>query len=102
MGLNKEQWQLKRANEIIEYIKEHGKQVSPSVIYWDTWPLCIKDRCFLGAGVIDNFELVFGDFNKEKQFFVTKRHWTEIERKYLEEALADMKKYDELRSKKKK
>ena len=90
MGLTKEQWQLKRINELSDYVKKHGRKVK-DIIYWDTYPICIKDICVLGAAIV-NDELIFTDYSKDK--FIIRRSAKDIERKYLEEALEDMKQYD--------
>ena len=51
MGLTKEQWHNKRVNEIIDYVIQHGKKISDNMIYWDTYPVCVKDICVLGVAV---------------------------------------------------
>lgn len=91
MGLTKEQWKEKRISELLDYVKGHGKKVG-DIIYWNTYPIVIKDICTLGAGIIDG-ELFFGDLNKDNTFRKL-RAAKDIERKYLEEVLSDMKQLD--------
>ena len=46
---------------IAEYIKEHGKKLTDSFYYWDTYPVVIKDICVSCVAVNDN-KIEFGDF----------------------------------------
>ena len=92
MGLTKDQWKEKRLNELYDYVKEHGHRVK-DVIYWDTYPIVVKDICVLGVAIFNN-ELVFTDYDKDKKEFKIHREAKNEERKYLEEVLHDMKQLD--------
>ena len=94
MGLTKEQWHDKRVNEIIDYVVQHGKKISDNMIYWDTYPVCVKDICVLGVAVKGKVrkKLSFGDL-QEKTYKECKTS-DQLEYKYLEEVLADMKDAD--------
>lgn len=94
MGLTKEQWQTKRISELYDYAKEHGHKVK-DIIYWDTYPIVVKDICVLGIAIF-NDELVFGDY--ENMQFRVRREANKVERKYLEEVLSDMKQLDKNKS----
>ena len=90
MGLTRDQWHNKRISELSAYVKEHGRKVK-DVIYWDTYPIVVKDVCVLGVAIF-NDELVFADYDAGT--FKIRREAKNIERKYLEEAIADMKQLD--------
>lgn len=94
MGLTKEQWHDKRVNEIIDYVVQHGKKISDNMIYWDTYPVCVKDICVLGVAVKGKVrkKLSFGDFNGKT--YTERKTCDQVERKYLEDTLADMKAAD--------
>ncbi len=94
MGLTKEQWHEKRVNEIIDYVTKNGRKISDTLIYWDTYPVCIKDICVLGVAVKGKVKkkLIFGDMHDKK--FNERKPAEMAERKYLEEVLADMKAAD--------
>lgn len=90
MGLTREQWRDKRLSELSNYVKEHGRKVK-DVIYWDTYPVVVKDICVLGIAIF-NGELVFTDYSNGT--FRIRREAKKVERKYLEEVLEDMKQLD--------
>lgn len=90
MGLTKEQWHIKRINELYDYVSKHSHKVHDT-IYWNTYPICIKDICVLGVAIIDD-ELVFADYENDK--FKIRKKAVDTERKYLEEVLTDMKQLD--------
>ena len=94
MGLTKEQWHDKRVNEIIDYVVQHGRKISDSMIYWDTYPICVKDICVLGVAVKGKVrkKLSFGDLNGKT--YNERKTSDQLERKYLEEVFADMKTTD--------
>ena len=94
MGLTKEQWHAKRVNEIIDYVVQHGKKISDTMIYWDTYPVCVKDICVLGVAVKGKVrrKLSFGDLHGKT--YNERKTSDQLERKYLEEVLADMKNTD--------
>ena len=94
MGLTKEQWQDKRVNEIIDYIVQHGRKISDSMIYWDTYPVCVKDICVLGVAVKGKVrkKLSFGDLNGKT--YTERKTSDQLERTYLEDTLADKKAAD--------
>ena len=94
MGLTKEQWHAKRVNEIIDYVVQHGRKISDSMIYWDTYPVCVKDICVLGVAVKGKVRktLSFGDLNG--QTYTERKTSDQLERTYLEDTLADMKAAD--------
>ena len=92
MGLTKDQWKEKRLNELYDYVKEHGHRVK-DVIYWDTYPICVRDICVLGIAIF-NDELVFADYDKDKMQFRIRRECKVEDRKYLEDVLQDMKQLD--------
>jgi len=92
MGLTKEQWKEKRLAELEDYVRKHGRKVK-DVIYWDTYPICVKDICVLGVAIFNN-ELVFCDYDKHENKFRIRRECKNEERKYLEEVLHDMKQLD--------
>lgn len=90
MGLTKEQWLAKRYSELEEYVRKNGHKVK-DVIYWNTYPIIVKDICVLGVAIF-NDELVFADYDRDK--FRVRREAKNVERKYLEEVLSDMKQLD--------
>lgn len=90
MGLTKEQWLAKRYSELEEYVRKNGHKVK-DVIYWNTYPIIVKDICVLGVAIFNN-ELVFADYDRDK--FRVRREAKNVERKYLEEVLSDMKQLD--------
>ena len=90
MGLTKNQWHSKRLAELEDYVRKNGRKVK-DVIYWDTYPICVKDICVLGVAIF-NGELVFCDYDKDK--FRVRREASKVERKWLEEVLSDMKQLD--------
>lgn len=92
MGLTREQWKTKRLAELEDYVRKHGRKVK-DVIYWDTYPICVKDICVLGVAIL-NDELVFCDYDNDKKQFRVRREAKNEERKYLEAVLADMKQLD--------
>jgi len=92
MGLTKEQWKEKRLNELYDYVQKHGHKVK-DVIYWDTYPICVKDICVLGVAIFGE-ELVFCDYDSKNNKFNVRREANVVERKYLEEVLSDMKQLD--------
>lgn len=94
MGLTKEQWHDKRVNEIIDYVVQHGKKISDNMIYWDTYPVCVKDICVLGVAVKGKIrkKLSFGDL--QGKTYKECKTSDQVERKYLEDTLADMKDAD--------
>ncbi len=92
MGLTKDQWKEKRLNELYDYVKEHGHRVK-DVIYWDTYPICVRDICVHGVAIF-NDELVFADYDKDKMQFRIRRECKVEDRKYLEDVLHDMKQLD--------
>ena len=94
MGLTKEQWHNKRVNEIIDYVVQHCKKISDSMIYWDTYPVCVKDICVLGVAVKGKVrkKLSFGDLNGKT--YTERKTSDQLERTYLEDTLADMKAAD--------
>ena len=92
MGLTKEQLKEKRLNELYDYVKEHGHKVK-DIIYWDTYPICVKDICVLGVAIL-NDEPVFCDYDKDKKQFRVLREAKNEQRKYIEEVLHDMKQLD--------
>ena len=94
MGLTKEQWHAKRVNEIIDYVVQHGKKISDNMIYWDTYPVCVKDICVLGVAVKGKVrkKLSFGDL--QEKTYNERKTSDQLEYKYLEEVLADMKDAD--------
>ena len=95
MGLTKDQWQAKRISELKEYIQKHGHKwpIGENVFYWDTYPIVIKDICTTGVGVFTD-KVVFCDYSKDKPYLIHRRNAEDVERKYLEEVLADMKQLD--------
>lgn len=97
MGLNKEQWKEKRLKDLEAYVRENGHKVK-DVIYWDTYPICVKDICVLGVAIF-NDELVFADYDNREGKFRIRRECNKVDRKYLEEALADMKQLDKNKKK---
>ena len=94
MGLTREQWHAKRVNEIIDYVVQHGKKISDNMIYWDTYPVCVKDICVLGVAVKGKVrkKLSFGDL--QEKTYNERKTSDQLEYKYLEEVLADMKDAD--------
>ena len=94
MGLTKEQWHAKRVNEIIDYVVQHGKKISDNMIYWDTYPVCVKDICVLGVAVKGKVrkKLSFGDL--QEKTYNERKTSDQLEYKYLEEVLTDMKDAD--------
>ena len=96
MGLTREQWQAKRLNEIKSYVQSKGHKVG-NFIYWNTYPICVKDICVLGVGIF-NDKLIFSDYNSKENKFTHRRNAEDVERKYLEEVLADMKQLDKNKS----
>jgi len=90
MGLTREQWHIKRLSELEDYVRKHGHKVK-DVIYWDTYPIVVKDICVLGVAIF-NDELVFVDYDKYK--FNIRKEAKNVERKYLEEVFEDMKQLD--------
>ncbi len=92
MGLTKDQWQAKRLSELEDYVRKNGRKVKDA-IYWDTYPIVVKDICVLGVAII-NDELVFCDYDKHENKFRIRRDCKKEQRKYLEEVLADMKQLD--------
>ena len=94
MGLTREQWHAKRVNEIIDYVVQHGKKISDNMIYWDTYPVCVKDICVLGVAVKGKVrkKLSFGDLNGKT--YTECKTSDQVERNYLEDTLADMKAAD--------
>ena len=92
MGLTREEWKEKRLKELYDYVKEHGHKVK-DIIYWDTYPIVIRDICVLGVAIF-NDELVFCDYNSNKGEFIIRRECKNEERKYLEEVLKDMRQID--------
>lgn len=94
MGLTKEQWHEKRVNEIIDYVTKHGRKISETLIYWDTYPVCVKDICVLGVAVRGKVKkkLSFGDMHGKT--YDERKTSDQLERKYLEDVLADMKDTD--------
>ena len=94
MGLTREQWHTKRVNEIIDYVVQHGKKISDNMIYWDTYPVCVKDICVLGVAVKGKVrkKLSFGDL--QEKTYNERKTSDQLEYKYLEEVLADMKDAD--------
>ena len=92
MGLTKEQWKEKRLAELEDYVRKHSRKVK-DVIYWDTYPICVKDICVLGVAIF-NGELVFCDYDSRENKFRIRREAKNEERKYLEEVLKDMKQLD--------
>lgn len=92
MGLTKNQWLEKRISELEDYVKEHGYKVK-DVIYWDTYPIIVKDVCVLGVAIF-NDELVFCDYNYRDCKFKIIKEAKSVERKYLEEVIKDMKQLD--------
>ena len=94
MGLTKEQCHAKRVNEIIDYVIQHGRKISDSMIYWDTYPVCVKDICVLGVAVKGKVrkKLSFGDLNGKT--YTERKTSDQLERTYLEDTLADMKAAD--------
>ena len=93
MGLTKEQWHVKRVNEIIDYISKHG-QKHRDFLYWDTYPICVKDICVLGLYVTPEKELHFGSIDKNTWTFKSSKSSDIVERKYLESVLEDLKDAD--------
>ncbi len=93
MGLTKEQWHVKRVNEIIDYIIKHGSK-HKDFYYWDTYPIVVKDICVLGMYVTPDKELNFGSIDTKNWNFNSSRNASKVERKYLEEILLDMKDAD--------
>lgn len=92
MGLTREQWHIKRLAELEDYVRKHGRKVK-DVIYWDTYPICVKDICVLGVAII-NGELIFTDYDKEENKFKVRREANKEQRKWLEDALEQMKDHD--------
>lgn len=90
MGLTRDQWQTKRLSELETYVRKNGRKVK-DVIYWDTYPICVKDICVLGVAIF-NDELVFCDYYEDK--FLVRREASKVERKWLEEVISDMKQLD--------
>lgn len=90
MGLTREQWHSKRIEELKEYVKKYGRKVK-DIIYWDTYPVCVKDICVSGVSLF-NDEISFVDYEDGK--FKIRKEGKNVERKYLEEVLEDMKKID--------
>lgn len=90
MGLTKDQWHTKRLSELEDYVRKNGRKVK-DVIYWDTYPICVKDICVLGVAIF-NDELVFCDYYEDK--FLVRREASKVERKCLEEVISDMKQLD--------
>ena len=97
MGLTKEQWHTKRTNEIADYVLAHGEKVSPTMTYWHTYPVCVKDICVLGVMVKGQKtkKVLFGDMQGKK--FVERKTTEQLERSFLEDVLADMKEADKKR-----
>ena len=52
----------KRLKELEDYVRKNGRKVK-DVIYWDTYPICVKDICVLGVAIF-NDELVFADYSE--------------------------------------
>ena len=89
MGLTKEQWKKKRIDEIAEIVKEKGKKIDGGIIYYcGKEPLIIKDICVDGIA-LKNGKLIFADYVKGD--FNERRNADDVERKYLEEILSDLK-----------
>ena len=99
MGLTREQWHVKRLAELEDYVRKHGRKVK-DVIYWDTYPICVKDICVLGVAII-NGELVFTDYDSKEAKFRIRREAVKEERKWLEDALEQMKNHDKFYKSKK-
>lgn len=99
MGLTKEQWHEKRVNEIIDYVEKNGRKISESMVYWDTYPVCVQDICVLGVAVKGKRpkKLLFGDM--QGKTFKERKTADQVERKYLEDVLTDMK-YEDKKLKK--
>ena len=94
MGLTKEQWHKKRTDEITNYVLAHGEKISKTMTYWHTYPVCVKDICVSGVMVKGEKtkKLSFGDMKNKK--YDERKTPDQLERKFLEETLADMKAAD--------
>ena len=90
MGLTREQWHTKRISELYDYVSKHGHKVQ-NIVYWNTYPICVKDICVLGVAIV-NDSLEFGDYTKDG--FICRKKAIDTERKWLEEAIEDMKQLD--------
>lgn len=89
MGLTKEQWVMKRIKELTDIVNKKGKEIKKEIRYYcGKEPLIIKDICCDGIALVKD-ELVFAD--NSKHGFTIRKKANEVERKYLEEVLSDLK-----------
>lgn len=93
MGLTREQWHEKRLKEIVDYVIKYGEK-HKDIYYWNTYPVCVKDICVSGMYITPDGELNFGSINIKDWTFHSLRNASNVERRFLEEVLLDMKDAD--------
>jgi len=88
-------------NDIIQYITKNGKVVTKNFIYWNTYPVCVKDVCVTTVAVVDG-RIIFGDYDEKKTEFPKIYHTTnDVEYEFILEAFNEIKEADEKANKKK-
>ena len=96
--LTKKQLREKLEKDLVAYVLEHGHKTSiNSIIYWNTYPICVEDVCVQGVAVINNTELVFGDWYKDN--FLRRKELSDISLPWIESVFSDMQHLDENKKK---
>lgn len=89
MGLTKEQWKQKRIKELIEIVEKKGKEIEKGIVYYTNNDiLFVKDICVNGIAIKED-KLIFADYINGE--FRIRKYADDVERKYLEEILSDLK-----------
>ncbi len=96
--LTKKQLREKLEKDLVTYVLEHGHKTSiNSIIYWNTYPICVEDVCVQGVAVINNTELVFGDWYKDN--LLRRKELSDISLPWIESVFSDMQHLDENKKK---
>lgn len=94
MGLTKEQLRDKAIKDMTDYVIKNGKKISDDLIYWGTYPVVIKDICVTGVAVAGKSKKVLSFGDMKNNIFAERKAIDDVNKKFIEETLADMKSAD--------
>ena len=90
MSYTKEQRFNKAYNNAIKYVEQNGNLQKDGSIVWDTWPICVQDKCYDKIVIKDG--MLYGVNNTDD--VSDWRDISKINHRYVEKLVPDMQKSD--------
>ena len=90
MSYTKEQRFNKAYNAVIDYVKKNGADLGAGLIVWDTYPVCVKDKCYDKIIVKNDKLYAANDKDLPKEW----RDISQLDHKYVAAIVPDLQKAD--------